>query len=132
MQKLIIKTLKEEEIVDLTDKINELLKKENIKQGICHLFAVHTTCSLTTLDLDPGTDLDFFFFFLKIFPSMSYRHSHDPSHVGDHIISSIIGPSVTIPIEEGQLVLGTWQRVVLVELSGPREREIILQIFQEK
>jgi len=66
----------------------------------------------------------------KIFPKGNYRHPHNPSHVGDHIMSSIIGPSLAMPIENGKLVLGTWQRVILIELSGPREREIVLEFIQ--
>jgi len=63
-------------------------------------------------------------------PKLNYRHPHDPSHVGDHIMSSIIGPSVTVPFENSKLKLGTWQRVVLVEFSGPREREIVVSFIK--
>ena len=64
-----------------------------------------------------------------MFPKGEYRHPHDPSHVGEHIMSSIIGPSVTAPVENGKVVLGTWQEIVLVELSGPRERTLTLQFI---
>jgi secondary thiamine-phosphate synthase enzyme len=84
----------------------------------------HTTCALTTADLDPGTDQDFLDFLSAITPDIQWRHPHDPSHTPSHLLSSLIGPSVTIPVEKGQLNLGTWQRIILVELDGPREREI--------
>jgi secondary thiamine-phosphate synthase enzyme len=62
-------------------------------------------------------------------PKLKYRHPHDPSHVGDHIMSSIIGTSLTLPFENKNLALGTWQRVVLIEFDGPRERKIFIKII---
>lgn len=132
MDEIKIKTSKSKEIVDITDKINDLLKKQTNKNGLCYLFVKHTTCALTTADLDPGTDLDMLDAFEAMIPKLKYRHPHDPSHVGEHIMSSLIDPSVTLPFKDKELVLGTWQRVVLVELSGPREREIIIKIFQDE
>ena len=67
--------------------------------------------------------------FERMIPKLKYRHPHDPSHVGDHIMSSLIGSSVSIPFENVELILGTWQRVVLVELSGPRDREIVVNLI---
>lgn len=124
-----VKTSLSKEVIDLTDKVNEYLRKTDAKNGFCHLFVTHTTCCLTTADLDPGTDQDYLQAIEKIFPRGSYRHPHDPSHVGDHIMSSIIGPSLTVPVENGEVVLGTWQRIVLVELSGPRERSLIIEYY---
>jgi len=129
MPNLKIKTSKAKEIVDITDKINDLLKRASTKEGICHLHVMHTTCALTTADLDPGTDLDMLDAFEQMVPKLNYRHPHDPNHVGDHIVSSLIGSSVSIPFENVELILGTWQRVVLVELSGPRDREIVVNLI---
>ena len=55
---------------------------------------------------------------------LHFRHAHDPSHAWSHMASSILGPSLTIPVVAGKLVLGTWQSVMLVELDGPRERTV--------
>jgi secondary thiamine-phosphate synthase enzyme len=124
-----IKTQKNKEIVDITEKINEILKKQKIDSGLIFLFALHTTCAITTADLDPGTDLDYLDAINAMIPKLKYRHPHDPSHVGDHIMSSIIGPSLILPFEDKNLILGTWQRVILVELDGPRERKIFVKII---
>lgn len=121
-----IETHKQKEIIDITDVINQKIQEEKVTKGLCVLFVKHTTAALTTADLDPGTDLDMLDAFEEIIPKLTYRHPHNPAHVKDHILSSIIGPSVTIPIQNGELDLGTWQRVVLVELDGPRERNIAL------
>ncbi|GAC1653518.1 MAG: hypothetical protein NVS4B12_25250 [Ktedonobacteraceae bacterium] len=55
---------------------------------------------------------------------ISYRHPHNPAHTPDHILSSIIGPSLAVPYANGKLLLGIWQRIVLVELDGPRQRTV--------
>ncbi len=127
--RLTIQTRKKKEVVDITNKINQELKSKEIKNGLCVLFLKHTTSALTTADLDPGTDLDMLDAFDAIIPKLNYRHPHNPAHVPDHILSSIIGTSLTIPFQNGELDLGTWQRVVLIELDGPREREIIFSIL---
>lgn len=119
-----IKTNSKDQIVDITDKINQIIQKSNKKSGVCVLSVLHTTCGLTTADLDPGTDLDLLQALRKMLPKISYRHPHDPSHTSDHILSSIIGTSLTLPFENKRLILGTWQRVILVELNGPKERKI--------
>jgi secondary thiamine-phosphate synthase enzyme len=129
MKKVTIATEKRKQVVDITDEINDSVKKTGVKSGLCHLYVTHTTCCLTTADLDPGTDLDMLDAYEKMIPKLKYRHPHDPSHVSDHILSSLIGPSVSIPIEKSSLVLGTWQRVVLIEFYGPREREIIVNFL---
>ena len=124
--RITIKTRKKREVVDITDKVqSEIRQTADKRNGFCHLSVLHTTAALTTADLDPGTDLDLLDAFEHMVPKLRYRHPHDPSHVGDHILSALIGTSVSIPVEDGKVVLGTWQRIVLVELDGPRERQIV-------
>ncbi|OGY18693.1 MAG: hypothetical protein A2900_02425 [Candidatus Chisholmbacteria bacterium RIFCSPLOWO2_01_FULL_50_28] len=119
-----VTTSKAKQILDITGEINRILTHKAWKNGIVVLFLAHTTAALTTADLDPGTDLDMLDAFEKIIPKLNYRHPHNPAHVPSHILSSLIGASLTIPVEDGKLKLGTWQRIILVELDGPREREI--------
>src|SRR3989344_6084158 len=126
MKKIIIKTKEKKQIIDITDDVNLELTRQGLKNGLCNLMLLHTTAALTTSDMDMGTDLDMLDAFEAMIPKIKYRHPHDPSHVGDHIMSSIIGSSVLLPFSQGNLILGTWQRIVLVELDGPRERGIIL------
>jgi secondary thiamine-phosphate synthase enzyme len=126
---LYIETKKKKEIIDITEIINRQIRKEQIRKGLCILFVKHTTAALTTADLDPGTDEDYLAAFDKIIPNLKYNHPHNPAHVPDHILSSVIGPSLTLPVSNGELDLGTWQRVILVELDGPRTREIAISFF---
>jgi secondary thiamine-phosphate synthase enzyme len=132
MHKLSIKTRKKREIVDITETIEDLLRKQRIDgSGICSLSALHTTAALITADLDPGTDLDILDAFEAMIPKLRYRHPHNPAHVPDHILSALIGTSVSLPYENGKMLLGTWQRVVLIELDGPRERDVVISVLRE-
>lgn len=128
MENLVIKTEKKKQIVDITALLNKYLSSANFSEGLCHIFIKHTTSAITTADLDPGTDLDYLDAFEALMPKLNYRHPHNPEHVVDHILSSIIGPTVSVPVKGGELDLGQWQRVVLVELDGPRQREIIITL----
>ncbi|GBD34487.1 hypothetical protein HRbin35_00211 [bacterium HR35] len=124
-----VKTNKKKEIIDITEKINEFLEKQNKESGLIFLFALHTTCALTTADLDPGADKDYLIAFEKITPQAKYIHPHNPEHFPDHFLSSVVGTSLFIPFENKNLILGTWQRVILIEFDGPREREIIIKVI---
>jgi len=123
MKRISIRTHQKREVLDITDTVQEALSNGS---GLCHLLVLHTTAALTTADLDPGTDLDMLDAFEAMMPRLQYRHPHNPEHVPDHILSALIGTSISIPFERRRCVLGTWQRIVLIELDGPREREVVL------
>lgn len=126
MREITVKTGAGDEVVDLTDKVQEVVSEEDFEEGICHLHITHTTASLTTADLDPGTDKDMIDAFREMVPNLNYRHPHNPEHTPDHILSTLIGTDVSVPVKAGKLVLGTWQRIVLFEWNGPRERKIVV------
>lgn len=117
-----IKTSKKREVIDITDRVASEIPAG--ASGLVTVFVQHTTAAITCADLDPGTDRDFLEFLEKITPSAKWRHPHDPAHAPDHLLASVIGPSVSLPVADGKLALGTWQRIILVELDGPRERKI--------
>jgi secondary thiamine-phosphate synthase enzyme len=131
MQKFVVKSKKKHEVLDITETVEEQLQKNGASSGVCHLLVLHTTAALTTADLDPGTDLDMLDAFEAMMPKLRYRHPHNPAHVPDHILSALIGTSLSLPFERKKLLLGTWQRIVLIELDGPRERELALSISAE-
>jgi len=131
MRRFTVKTRKKREVVDITDAVQELLDQDGNSTGACSIFVLHTTAALTTADLDPGTDLDMLDAFEAMVPKLHYRHPHNPAHVGDHILSALIGTSVTLPVESGKLLLGTWQRVILLEFDGPRTRELAIAVFRD-
>lgn len=130
MYTLQIKTNKKDEIIDVTDQVVAAISASKATSGVCNVFVAHTTACLTTADLDPGTDLDLLDALRGLLPkNIRYRHPHDPLHTPDHILSSIIGPSISIPFVEKKLQLGTWQRIILIELDGPRQRAVHISLL---
>ena len=129
MNRINLKTTQPKQVLDITLDVNDFLAKQSQESGLCYLFLTHTTAALTTADMDPGTDLDTLDYFAKLGPDIKYRHPHDPAHTTDHINSSLIGPSIILPFENKRLVLGQWQKVVLIEFYGPKDREIIASVI---
>jgi len=119
-----VNTSTRKEVVDLTDRIEAMIRKAKMQQGLCSLFVTHTTAALTTGEIGEGTEDDFLQVVEQMIPNIHFRHAHDPSHAWSHMASAILGPSLTIPVSAGKLLLGTWQSVMLVELDGPRERDV--------
>lgn len=127
MKNFSVATHRRREIVDITEQVEEMLPEGS---GIRCLNVLHTPAALTTADLDPGTDLDMLDAFEAMMPKLKYRHPHNPEHVPDHILSSLIGTALTLPVKEESLLLGTWQRVILVELDGSKSRELIIEVLK--
>jgi secondary thiamine-phosphate synthase enzyme len=133
MEKLTIETRKKREIKDITEHVGRIVQAGGGSgPGICFVNVLHTTAALATADLDPGTDLDMLDAFEEMVPHLHYRHPHNPEHVPDHILSTLIGTSLSVPYVDGELVLGTWQRVILVELDGPRRRQVVCTLIAEQ
>lgn len=131
MHRLSIQTHRKREILDITGQVGAALREHySGRSGVCHLNLLHTTAALTTADLDPGTDLDILDAFEVLIPKLHYRHPHNPEHVPDHILSALIGTSLSQLVDKGALLLGTWQRVVLIELDGPRRREVVMGLAE--
>jgi len=123
-----ISSRRAKQVIDITDRVEQVLAQSGIRDGLCNLFIAHTTAAITTGESIEGTDEDLMETLEKIIPNIRFRHAHDPSHAPDHMISSIVGSSLSIPIASGKLRLGTWQRVLLLECNGPRQRECVVTI----
>jgi secondary thiamine-phosphate synthase enzyme len=119
-----ISTTELKQVVDLTDLVQAVIRQAKLKEGLCSVFVTHTTAAVSTGEIGEGTEQDFLQIVEQMIPRIQFRHAHDPSHAWSHMASSILGPSLTIPVSAGKLVLGTWQSVMLVELDGPRERDV--------
>lgn len=126
MDTLRVKTKGRKHIVDMTAKLNAIIQGKNFMDGLCHVFLPHTTAALTTGEMGEGTEEDLLDVAEEIIPQIRFRHAHNPSHAWSHMAASLIGASLTLPVVNGELRLGTWQSVLLVELDGPRERHIMV------
>ena len=117
------------QVVDLTDRLQSVIHQAGLQEGLCTVFVTHTTAAVTTGEIGEGTEQDFLQIVEQMIPQIRFRHAHDPSHAWSHMASSILGPSLTIPVSGGKLVLGTWQSVMLVELDGPRDRDVHVNLI---
>ena len=126
-----LSTSKKQELIDITDKINAIIKKSKIKNGICNIFAAHATAAIIINEnYDPNICLDLIDALNKLIPSGIWRHDKVDGNADSHIKAAILGPQETIPIKDGELQLGKWQSCMFVELDGPRkDRKIIVTII---
>ena len=132
MQEIItISTSKKQELIDITDQVNAIVRKSKVKQGLCNVFTMHATAAIVINEnADPNICLDIIDALDKIIKEGVWRHDGIDNNAASHIKSTILGPSETIPIKNNSLQLGTWQSVFLFELDGPRKnRKIIVQII---
>ncbi len=129
MEKISVKTAKRIELIDVTDKVQAVAAKGKIKDGVCFIFCPHTTAGLTINEnADPSVKQDIINALNKIIPENA-GYLHREGNADSHIKSSIFGSSLTIFVEQGKLLLGTWQGVYFCESDGPRTREIWVKII---
>ena len=124
-----ISTRRDKQVLDITDRVEQCLAKLGTPDGLCNVFVLHTTAALTTGEAIEGTDEDLMETLERMIPRIKFRHGHDPSHAPDHMISSIVGSTLVLPVHGSKLQLGTWQRVLLVECNGPRDRSIVVTVI---
>lgn len=127
---LAIETKESKEVIDITNRVSALIEK--MDEGICLVFVQHTTCSVMLGEYEPGLDEDFLNMFEQLKPKGPFIHAHNPDHAPSHLFSSMVGEQVSVPIKKGSLMLGTWQKIMLVEFDGPRSRNIIVQTLNEQ
>lgn len=121
------------DIIDITNRISQIVGESRVKDGICEIACPGSTCGITTIEYEPNLVADFKEFLEKLVPSnRTYRHDQTwgEANAPSHILSALIKPFLTVPIEDGKLAFGQWQQLVLVDFDNrPREREIIVKVF---
>jgi len=119
------------ELVDITGVVQQTVKGKGVQSGVCHVFVPHTTAGLTLNEnWDPGVRGDMLMELDKIVPWRdNYRHAEGNSAA--HIKASLMGFSQTLLVEDGRLVLGTWQGIYLAEFDGPRRRRILVKLVSD-
>jgi secondary thiamine-phosphate synthase enzyme len=128
VKKFDVQTGSKEVLVDITAQVEEEVRRSEVKSGVCVVCIPHTTAAVTINEnADPAVRQDIMMMLRKSVPdSLPYAHTEGNSPA--HVKSSLVGASVTIPIEEGRLVLGTWQGVFFCEFDGPRRRQVYIKI----
>ena len=126
-----ISTSKKQELIDISEPVQKIVRKSKVKNGLCNIFAMHATAAIIINEnADPNICLDIIDALDKVVKESGWRHDNIDNNAASHIKSAILGPSETIPIKNGELQLGTWQSPMFVELDGPRSnRRIAVQII---
>lgn len=128
MKTIKIQSTRREEMIEITREIEREIPAAG--EGICVLFTQHTTCGLTINEnADPDVKHDFLLFLKNTIPQFyqGFRHAEENSDA--HLKSSLMGASVTVPFENGKLLLGRWQGIYLCEFDGARERKVLVKII---
>ncbi|MDG5485855.1 secondary thiamine-phosphate synthase enzyme YjbQ [Mycolicibacterium gadium] len=105
-------------IVDLTDEVRSFCRTH--QDGLCNVFVPHATAGVAIIETGAGSDDDLLDTLERLLPRDDrYRHAHGaPGHGADHVLPALVSPSVTVPVQGGKPLLGTWQSVVLVDLNS--------------
>lgn len=130
METIKVRSHQREEMIEITAEVERLLPSDS--QGICVLFTQHTTCGLTINEnADPDVKHDMLLFLRELIPQFYKGFRHFEHNSDAHIKSSLMGSNVTVPFQNGKLLLGTWQGIYLCEFDGARERKVLVKIIED-
>jgi len=126
-----IKSRGRTEFIDITAEVQEVIRSSGMKGGICNLFVQHTTAGITVNEgADPAVQRDMISFLNQRVPKDDH-YTHAEGNSDAHIKSTLVGSSLTIPVDGGKLLLGTWQAVYLCEFDGPRQRKVAVKLMAD-
>ena len=129
MQQLSIATKQHRDFVDVTAQVARIVAESGIDEGMCVVFSPHTTTSVTINEnADPAVVTDLLKAYVDILGD-ERRFDHAEGNSGGHVLASLVGPSVVMPVSAGRLALGRWQSIYLCEWDGPRTRTLTVQVF---
>jgi len=135
-QEIHIQTTGHRHMQDLTGEVTRVVRASGVRSGLVHIFNIGSTGAIGTIEFEPGLEQDLPAMLDKLFPS-SRDYGHEQAwHDGNghsHLQATMLGPSLTVPIKEGNLVLGTWQQVFHLECDvKPRQRTIVITVMGEE
>jgi secondary thiamine-phosphate synthase enzyme len=128
VETLIIRTRERSDFVEITSQVEQLISQSGIRRGAVHIFVPHTTAGVTLNEnADPSVVRDVLADLERLVPKTQPYYTHFEGNSAAHFKASVVGSNVTVLIENGSLVLGTWQGIYLCEFDGPRSRKVHLQ-----
>jgi secondary thiamine-phosphate synthase enzyme len=131
LKTLNIKSKSKIDFIDITSELNNLIEESKIKSGLCFIYVPHTTAAITINEgADPSVKKDIIIALNKLIP-FEWDYQHLEGNSAAHIKSSILGVSQSAIIEDGRLLLGTWQSVYFCEFDGPRHRKVYIKFIEK-
>ncbi len=132
MEMITVKSSNQTDFIDITRFVEEAVRKSGVKDGLCSIYVPHTTAAVTINEhADPSVSGDLLRALDKIVPSHD-RYQHLEGNAPAHIKASLIGSSVSVFVESGRLVLGTWQGIFFCEFDGPRNRQVFIKVVRSE
>jgi secondary thiamine-phosphate synthase enzyme len=129
MTEFSVRTRKAQEMLDITERVSEVVRPSGVNDGICLVYVPHATAAVVINEnADPNVCEDILEALARLIPEGRWRHDRVDNNAAAHIKATILGPSEAVPIRGGRLGLGTWQSLMLVELDGPRNRTVIVEV----
>ncbi|MBV9773675.1 MAG: YjbQ family protein [Gemmatimonadetes bacterium] len=130
MEELRVRTSARAEVVEITDRLQALVERSGVREGALVAQSLHTTAALTVNEnADPDVPHDLLTKLERLIPQRESFYRHAEGNSDSHLKTSFFGPSLTVLVHEGRLVLGTWQGIFLCEFDGPRERRVAVQLL---
>lgn len=131
VQYLSVTSRSRSELIDITGRVEELVRSSGISSGICQLFSLHTTAAITVNEsADPAVRRDIAAFLSRMVP-VDAAFAHDEGNSDAHVKTTLAGVSAALIIEGGKLLLGTWQAIYFCEFDGPRSRKVAVKIMRD-
>jgi secondary thiamine-phosphate synthase enzyme len=131
LKEIAVQTNTQTQIIDITAQIQKVVRESGISEGLCCVFIPHTTAGVTINEnADPSVKHDIIMELNKVIP-LNDHYSHLEGNSAAHIKASIIGSSVNVPVENNNLLLGTWQGICFCEFDGPRQRNVYVKIVSD-
>ena len=129
MAEFVVRTQRTQDMVDITRAVADAVRQSGVADGICLVYVPHATAAVVINEnADPNVCEDILEALGRLIPEGRWRHDRIDHNAAAHIKATILGPSETVPVREGRLRLGTWRSLMLVELDGPRERSVIVDV----
>jgi secondary thiamine-phosphate synthase enzyme len=132
-EELTLETRGDGDILDVTPYAQKAIDNAGFADGLCTVFVAHSTCGMTTIEHEPGCNADLNDVLEGVAPrDRAWRHNelNADTNGHSHVRAALVGPSVTLPFRDGQLIVGTWQKVVCVDFDDrPRSRKVVIQLL---
>jgi len=127
-----VETRDARQCIDLTDRVRAVVKRAGVEAGLCHVMVLHSTAAVVVNEFDdPNIGKDLLSALDRAVPEHAgWLHDRIDDNAHAHIKATLLGPSELVPVKGGDLLLGTWQRILLVELDGPRSRKLSVTILR--
>ena len=126
-----ISTKERYQLIDITEKVEEIVQESEVKDGLVLVFVPHSTAAILLTENEEGLKEDWLDFLKKLVFGFDFQHNRVDDNADSHILSGLVGQERILLVKGGQIIRGTWQQIFLLELDGPRNRKIIVKMIKD-